>query len=53
MQMLPAEIADQIETPKTPNSQAPEQYERPIAPITTSTEPVVTELPDDVKRQLK
>lgn len=48
-QLLPEDVAANIQEPETPSSRVPEEYERPLAPITTSPGPVVTELPDDVK----
>jgi hypothetical protein len=48
--MLPADIANNIETPDTPAKRPPtKDYESPVGPISTSTQPVVTELPDDLE----
>lgn len=48
-QLLPEDLAANIQEPETPASRVPEEYERPVAPISSSTTPVVTELPDDVE----
>lgn len=46
--LLPQELADQIDIPTPPTSAAPSGYEPPVAPLSTSPTPVVTELPDDI-----
>lgn len=48
-QLLPEDLAANIQEPDTPASRVPEEYERPVAPISSSTGTVVTELPDDVE----
>lgn len=47
-QLLPEDLAANIQEPETPASRVPEEYERPVAPISSSPGPVVTELPADV-----
>lgn len=47
-QLLPEDLAANIQEPETPATRVPQEYERPVAPISSSPGPVVTELPDDV-----
>lgn len=46
--MLPTDVAEKIELPTPPAVSQPDRYKPMTGPISTSSKPVVTELPPDL-----